>query len=598
MEVIKGIIACRGCVIGKTLVTETVHKREKTLLQTLSKEFYDLDIENVEKIEVLKKDLDQKKLKHGDIQAEIDRFRLAIKSSRQTLVEAKGKLKKNISEKFSEIIDFQILALKDTNIFDKVIQIIGDYRISAYLALSIVFNERIELLKRNKKEKFKNRIYDLIDLYNRLVGYLKPTAQENTSLAGKKGQAPLILITNNLFPTDLAEINFDRIKGIVSQKGSLESHTSILVKSIKIPYLIQAESQVNHIKNNQTAILDGYLGILILDPDPATLQKYQDYCFPASHLEIASQKIKSRLPVMANINSAREALEAKKMGAEGIGLFRTELSILNGDMGLTLEKQYQNYKTILSAYGKQPVTLRMLDLSGDKQALINLLYKQSFNREEIKPKINEILKIQLEAMLMASVCGNLSISLPMVSKPEDIINFKQILAEAQQKLIQKGIKFKSDIPLIAIIEAPASIFSLDYILANTHSISIGTNDLFSLSFAASRFNQTGTNEQNFLYQPTLKMLRFIIEEAKKYKKQVTVCGEAASHPYYIPLLIGMGISGLSVGLRNYFKVKDMLKLLDIKKCAQLARETAALETKPQIEKLIKSYLPESGFNQT
>ncbi|MDZ7838713.1 MAG: putative PEP-binding protein [Actinomycetota bacterium] len=588
MEVIKGITICKGCIIGKTLVAEPGIKTEKTLLQTLSKEFYDLDIDDVGTMEALKKDLDQKKLTEQDISAEIKKFDQAIQSSGQNLIEAKEKLKKTISEKFSEIIDFQILALKDTNIFDKIIRIIKNYRISAYLAASIVFNERIELLKKNRNEKFKNRIYDLVDLYNRLVAYLKPSGLPDTIPEKSSGEHSLIMITRNLFPTDIADMDFNRVKGIVSRKGSMESHTSILIKSIKIPYLIDADQDLSSIKNNHTAILDAHLGILIIDPDLATLKKYQDYCSPVINASAKSaERLRTKCPVMANINSTNEAMEAMEMGVEGIGLFRTELSILNGDMGLTLDKQYQNYKRILTAYQKLPVTLRMLDLSGDKQALINLLYKQSFKREEIKPRIDKILKMQLKAMLMASVYGNLTISLPMVSKPEDIFNFKTMLGQVQETLSHEGIKFKKDIPVIAMIETPGAVFSLDYILSHTSSISIGTNDLFSLSFATSRFNNMPSDKESFLYQPTLEMLHYIISRAQKQKKQVAICGEVASHPYFIPLLVGLGISSFSVGLRNYYRVKKILESTEPKAANRLARKALKLDTKDQIEELLK-----------
>jgi len=591
MKVIKGITVCKGYVIGKTVIARSRIKGERTLLQTLSKEFYGLDIENVKKIEVLRKGLEQKKLNSAEIQSEIQRFRHAISASRKDLLDAKDKLKKSISEKFSEIIDFQILALKDTNIFDKVVDIIKSYRISAYLAVSIVFNERIELLKRNKREKFKNRVYDLIDLYNRLITRLKSTdmGEDNSRPAREKS---LIMVTKNLFPTDLAEIDFNQVKGIVSARGSIESHTSILIKSIKVPYLINLDEEIRNLENGQVAILDGYLGILIVNPDAATLDKYQQFISPVVQIEkekpAPAQQIDTKFSIMVNVNSTSEAVEAKKMEVGGIGLFRTELSILNGDMGLTLDKQYQNYKKILALYGDRPVTLRMLDLSGDKQALINLLYKESFKKEEIKPKIEKLLEIQLEAMLKASVYGNLSISLPMVSKPEDIMVFKDMLSKVRDRLSKKGEGYKKSIPLVAIIETPGAVFSLDYIIPNVDSLSIGTNDLLSLGYAVSRFATTAMEKENFLYLPTLKMLQYIIRVVHRYNKKVTICGEIASHPYYVPLLVGMGIDGFSIGLRNYYRVKNMLNTLNQKECSKLVKKALSVNTKQEIEKLLKT----------
>jgi phosphoenolpyruvate-protein kinase (PTS system EI component) len=218
MKVLKGLPVCRGIAIGKIYKFSSEPLRDKTLLQKLSKEFHDLDLKDIGRIKVLRNSLYEKVNGKENIENQVKEFKLVIKKSTKDLESARKKLSEDISEKFSEIIDFQILALKDSNIFNKTIDLIREYKISAYLAVSIIFNERIELLRKNNKKKFRNRTYDLVDLYNRLVSYLK-TADTDMNGAGADGiDKDLILVSRRMFPTDLAKIDLKKVRGIVIEK--------------------------------------------------------------------------------------------------------------------------------------------------------------------------------------------------------------------------------------------------------------------------------------------------------------------------------------------------------------------------------------------
>jgi len=583
MKVLKGLPVCRGIAIGKIYKFSSEPLRDKTLLQKLSKEFHDLDLKDIERIKVLRNSLYEKVSGKENIENQVKEFKLVIKQSTKDLVSARKKLSKDISEKFSEIIDFQILALKDSNIFNKTIDLIKEYKISAYLAVSIIFNERIELLRKNNKKKFRNRTYDLVDLYNRLVSYLK-TADTDMSGAGADGKdRDLILVSRRMFPTDLAKIDLKKVRGIVIEKQNIQSHTSILIKSLKIPYLIKTKNNVNEIIDGQKAILDGFNGKLIVQPDRDTEKKYIKHS-KDSIKRIGSFKKKNKgLPdILASINTIEEARQASSMGVRGIGLFRTELSFLNGDIGLAVDDQFEAYSNILKLFPKRPVTLRTLDLSGDKQEYINLISKETLTASRSRSFIKKTCNAQMKALIKASKYGELTVAFPMVSKAEEMASLKEQILTIQKKLSGADPKNTSPVSLDAFIETPAGVYALEDILDHTDTISIGTNDLLALVYGGSRQSSRPQRSDDLLHPITIRLLCQIIEHCHNKNQKVSVCGGIAANPKFLPILVGMGADSISVELKRYREVLDHANKLDPARCIKLVLGLKKMKTKKEI----------------
>ena len=590
MEVLKGLSVYRGIAIGKIFKFSSEPLREKTLLQKLSREFHDLDLKDIGRIKVLRDSFYQKITSGQNVESEVKNFRLVLKQSKKDLLCARKKLSRDLSDKFSEIIDFQILALKDSNICQKTVDLIRDYGISAYLAVSIIFNERIELLRKNDKNKFRNRTYDLVDLYNRLISSLKPAAVKNREhYTGQEGE-DLILVSRKMFPTDLAKIDLKRVRGIVIERQNTESHTSILIKSLRIPYMIKIQKHVEDIPDDQKAILDGFGSKLIICPDRDTEKKYLNYLKSGSKKLPAGRKKFKKIPtVLASINTLEEARSAADMGVSGIGLFRTELSFLNGDIGLSVSDQFEAYSNILRLFPGKPVTLRTLDLSGEKQAFINLFYKESLAAGKIRVLTKKIYSNQLEAMVGASKYGDLTIAFPMISKADDMISFKNQIISIQDKIKENASDISSTIPVSAFIETPAAVFTLGAILEETDIINIGTNDLLSLVYAESRHSDQLTGSDDFLQPPTISILIQIIDLSRKKHKKVTVCGAIAANPKFLPILVGMGVDNLSVELKRYEDVRAVLGDLNPRDCKELVSRLKKLGTKREIINTLSSF---------
>ncbi len=590
MKVLKGLPVCRGIAIGKIFRFSSEPLREKTLLQKLSKEFYDLDLKDIGRIKVLRDNLYQKISGDENIEDQVKEFKQVLKQSRKDLVSARKKLSKDISEKFSEIIDFQILALKDSNIFNRTIDLIKEYKISAYLAVSIIFNERIELLRKSNKKKFRNRTYDLVDLYNRLVFNLKTTASGRGETDANDEDRDLILVSKRMFPTDLAKIDLKKVIGIVIEKQNIQSHISILIKSLKIPYLIKIKKNADEITDGQRAILDGFNGKLIIQPDRVTDEKYKKYSKDSIKRIGSFKKKNKRLPdILASINTLEEARQASSMGVRGIGLFRTELSFLNGDIGLTVDDQFKAYSNILKLFSGKPVTLRTLDLSGDKQAFINLISKETLTESGSRSLIKRTCLAQMKALIKASKYGELILAFPMVSKAEEMASLKKQVLSIQKKLASSDPGVASPVSMGAFIETPAGVYALEDILDHTDTISIGTNDLLTLVYAGSRQSNRPYRSDDLLHPITIKLLCQIIDGCHKKNQKVTVCGGIAASPKFLPILVGMEADGISVELKRYREVLNHTNKMDPVKCKELVLDIRNMKTKKEIIDVLCSF---------
>ncbi len=590
MKVLKGLPVCRGIAIGKIFRFSSEPLREKTLLQKLSKEFYDLDLKDIGRIKVLRDNLYQKISSDENIEDQVKEFKQVLKQSRKDLVSARKKLSKDISEKFSEIIDFQILALKDSNIFNRTIDLIKEYKISAYLAVSIIFNERIELLRKSNKKKFRNRTYDLVDLYNRLVFNLKTTASGRGETDANDEDGDLILVSKRMFPTDLAKIDLKKVIGIVIEKQNIQSHISILIKSLKIPYLIKIKKNADEITDGQSAILDGFNGKLIIQPDRVTDEKYKKYSKDSIKRIGSFKKKNKRLPdILASINTLEEARQASSMGVRGIGLFRTELSFLNGDIGLTVDDQFKAYSNILKLFSGKPVTLRTLDLSGDKQAFINLISKETLTESGSRSLIKRTCLAQMKALIKASKYGELILAFPMVSKAEEMASLKKQILSIQKKLASSDPGVASPVSIGAFIETPAGVYALEDILDHTDTISIGTNDLLTLVYAGSRQSNRPYRSDDLLHPITIKLLCQIIDGCHKKNQKVTVCGGIAASPKFLPILVGMEADGISVELKRYREILNHTNKMDPVKCKELVLDIRNMKTKKEIIDVLYSF---------
>jgi phosphotransferase system enzyme I (PtsI) len=411
-----------------------------------------------------------------------------------------------------------------------------------------------------------------------------------------------IVVAHDLSPAETAQMVKSNIMGFANDMGGKTSHTAIMAKSLKIPAVLGLEKITQIANIEDFIIVDGTGGVVILNPDQATIEEYQvkqkehEYfektLFKYSKLP-AETKDGFRVKICANIELIEEIPSVLKYGAEGIGLYRTEFLYLNR-AGLPTEKEhFEAYKKVLEKISPCPATIRTLDIGGDKfLSPVNLA-------EEMNPALGlrairfclkemDIFKVQLKSILKASVYGKLRILFPMISGIEEIREVKEILEEVKDELRKKKIPFDEKIEIGIMIEIPSAVVIADILAREVDFFSIGTNDLIQYSLAIDRVNE----HVNYLYDPlhpaVLRLIKNVVDTAHKAGITIAMCGEMAGESLYIPILLGLGLNELSMDPPSIPRAKKIIRSTTIKESKQLLENILSFSTTDEIENFIKT----------
>jgi phosphotransferase system enzyme I (PtsI) len=396
----------------------------------------------------------------------------------------------------------------------------------------------------------------------------------------------------------------DRVAGFVCDVGSKTSHTAIIAKALEIPSVVGLHEISYRVKEGDFLIVDGCWGEVIINPDEEEKARYKnnkaeffklrDRLSQLSCYIPGRTKEGFRIPIRGNLESHIEIELLKKEGAEGIGLYRTEFLFLNRLNLPTEEEQFEAYKEVVERFNPNPVTIRTLDLGGDKflspaktPLEINPLLGVRAIRFCLKNK--EIFLTQLKAILRASAYGKVQILLPLITTEEEIKETKELIKEAMKELRSQNIKFEEYIPIGVMLETPAAALTVDILAPHVDFFSLGTNDLIQYVFAVDRSNE----EMNDLLEPyhpsIIRLIKGVIETAHSYGKEVGICGELASEPAYAVLLTGMGLDELSMSGISIMKVKEVLKRISLEEAYNLACNTLNSKNSHEIKEMLAPY---------
>ncbi|HLR70973.1 MAG TPA: phosphoenolpyruvate--protein phosphotransferase, partial [Pseudogracilibacillus sp.] len=412
-----------------------------------------------------------------------------------------------------------------------------------------------------------------------------------------------IIIANDLTPSDVAQMNSQHVKGIVTSIGGRTSHVSIMARSMELPAVVGTETAAQTIENGDDIIVDGNNGIIWINPTSRIqkIYKQRQQDFQAEKLAWSLLKNKPtitrdqhQVALVANISSSDEIENVLANGAEGIGLYRTEYLFMEKSTFPTEEEQFEVYKTVLKRMNDKPVVVRTLDIGGDKQLPYWNLPKEMnpfLGVRAIRLSLQEmdIFRTQLRALLRASSFGNLKIMFPMIAVIDEFLQAKQVLLEEKQKLHDQGIRVEKNIEIGIMVEIPATALLANQFAKEVDFFSIGTNDLIQYMFAADRLNE----HVSYLYQPyhpaILRLIKLIIDAAHDEGKWVGMCGEMAGDPNAIPLLLGLGLDEFSMGASSILPARNHLKKLSKQDMEKLAQKALSLRTANDVLKLVHEH---------
>lgn len=472
-----------------------------------------------------------------------------------------------------EIFETQEMILADPDILLKLENQVLQELNSAPSAVKIVFDEVITHFEGMQNDFFASRAVDYKDVQHRLLDILLDVHSEPLSVF-EPGE---VLFCLEPSPTLISSMASKGIGAWVSQKGAYTSHAAILSRGLNIVAITSIPELAFKVKDGQQVIVDATRGELIVNPDAATLKHYQKRKADmeaallkdrARALEPAITSTGRRVRINVNIELPEEAAALKALGAEGIGLFRTEFLYLDRSSLPDEEEQFQIYSSVARDMAPFPVTIRTFDLGGDK-----LSHLIPFEPEE-NPFLGcrglrfslfrpDIFKIQIKAVMRAAVEGNLQLMFPMVNDVEDLLQAKELVSECAAELQAHGIKHNANIPIGVMIEIPSAALCADILAAEADFFSIGTNDLTQYTLAVDRNSETLSYKYAQHHPSVLRLIQMVLKAARKAGITVGVCGEMASILQYVPLLVGLGLEDLSVQPAKIATIKSIVRKCDL-----------------------------------
>ncbi|MEM9226959.1 MAG: phosphoenolpyruvate--protein phosphotransferase, partial [Verrucomicrobiota bacterium] len=509
------------------------------------------------------------------IPEEIARFERTLMETRKDILRVRNEVAERLGEGEATIFDAHLLVLEDAALIDETIRMVEEKRHNVEHCYFEVSQRYIDAFDALDDEYIKERITDIRDVTRRVLERL--LGQQAANLY--ELTAERIVASEDVSPSDAAQLENSKVLGVVTDAGSRTSHAVIMARSLRIPAVVGMHDVTQRIKSSDYVLVDGYEGVVIINPTEQTLFRYGELkeerqniqkLFDTSSLLPATTQDGKTLRVFGNIGSAEEIDSVLTYGGEGVGLFRTEALFLTGDKFPTEEEQFQAYRAAAEAIQPHPLVIRTLDLGGDK-AVSSFI----FTEEEENPFMGfrairfcleheDIFKDQLRAILRASAYGDVHIMYPMISSVDELIQANTLLEAARQELRDRNAAFDEKTPVGSMIEIPSAAITADLLAAHCDFFSIGTNDLIQYLLAVDRVNDRIAH----LYQPNhpavIRTLEQIMTAARKHKVTVSVCGEMAGDPVYVPLLFGLGADEISATASSLPEIKYMLRQMKLK----------------------------------
>lgn len=532
-----------------------------------------------------------------EITSEIMRFKRAIQNSKEQLNRIKDKMCKFRGQEQFKILESHSMLLQDETLITHTIQVLTSQKINAEWALEKTLTELKLAFSDMGEEYFQERKDDIEYVGRRILQNLQGSAEFNLENLGNK---KYILVTNDLSPAEVASLPREKVEGFITAAGGYTSHTAIIARSLEIPAVLGYQEIVNSITMGDTVIVDGISGEVIINPTRNSLAGYQkerlrykkleQRLIKTSHIP-AKTEDHHRINIVANIELVEEIPSALEHGAEGIGLYRTEFFYANRIDYPTEEELVENFSKALKMMAPRPVTIRTLDIGGDKL----------FYSGEYAPHANPALGLrairfslaerdmfitQLRALFKANKYGNLRIMIPMISGITELRQVKAIIKDIKKGFRNEGTKFNDDYQLGVMIEVPSAVIIADSLAQEADFFSIGTNDLIQYTLAIDRTNENVSYLFKPLHPAILKMIQNTVKAARKAKIDVTICGEMAGDPLYIMVLIGLGLDALSMNPISIPRVKRIIRNMRYSEATSLVEKLITLFTAEEVEKLV------------
>ncbi|HHX9866439.1 TPA: phosphoenolpyruvate--protein phosphotransferase [Listeria monocytogenes] len=547
-------------------------------------------------------DLSYEKTEVTDVESEVKRFESALEVSRTELSMIREKAAKDLGEDKAQIFDAHLLVLNDPELTGPIEESIKNSKTNAETALQETTDMFIGMFESMDNEYMRERAADIKDVRKRVLSHLLGVTIPNPALIDEE----VVVVAADLTPSDTAQLNRNFVKGFVTDIGGRTSHSAIMARSLEIPAVVGTKEVTASVAKNDIVIIDGLEGNVIIHPTEEQIAHYEkiksDFALQQAEWDkLKNEKTVSKdgvhVELAANIGTPNDLEGVISNGGEAVGLYRTEFLYMGRDNFPTEEEQFEAYKAVVSGMDGKSVVVRTLDIGGDK----TLPYLEL--PEEMNPFLGfrairlcfaneELFRMQLRALLRASVYGNLKIMFPMIATVNEFRQARDILLDEKAKLKAAGTEVSDSIELGIMIEIPAAAVLADQFAKEVDFFSIGTNDLIQYTMAADRMNE----RVSYLYQPynpsILRLVKMVIDASHKEGKWTGMCGEMAGDQTAVPLLLGLGLDEFSMSASSILKSRSLIKRLDQSEMVKLAEEALNKSTAEEVVELVEKYTAE------
>jgi phosphotransferase system enzyme I (PtsI) len=570
MEIKRGISVSPGVAIGPALVLDTEWFR-------IPQRFVE---ENLQEEEV------------GRVGRALGAAAKEARAHQQTISDKLG-------QQYGAIFGAHALMIEDSTLIREIERLIREHGYAAEYAVSRVIRRYAKALESIEHGHLASRAADLFDIEKTILSNLLGQRREQV----RDLKVPVVILAHDLTPSETAALDPHMVHAFATEAGGRASHTAIMAGVLEIPAVVGLGKLLTDVSGGDTVIVDGNRGVLILNPDEETLERYERLRNSFRRFESGLEALRDlpaetkdgvRIPLLGNIEFPQEARHCLERGASGVGLYRTEFLYLGRHSDPSEAEHLDAYLTVLKTLGpNQPVVIRTLDLGGDKFATANEKASQERNPflglRSVRLCLRNLtlFKTQMRAILRASAFGDVRIMFPMISTLLELRQCKMILAEVKEDLEDEGIPFNRNLPLGTMIEVPSAAIMADQLAREVNFFSIGTNDLIQYTLAADRTNEAVSS----LYSPgdpaVLRLIEQVVKAAQRHNVDVNVCGEMSGEPLYTLLLLGLGLRQLSATPHNVPEIKQIIRSVTLDEANQVAKEVMRMETARDVNSYLR-----------
>jgi len=530
--------------------------------------------------------------------AEVQRLRDAFTNAVGELTRLEAAQDQTGGGKIKDIFAVHLRYLHDRSLRKKITDLVQSKLVTAEYAVSTVLREIASHFTKQQDAYMSERAADIYDIEKRLLKQLLGKKREDITHLTQE----VVVVARELSPTQTAGFNKQFVKGIATDAGGRTSHTAIVARSLGIPAVVALEDLTEYVRGGDTVIVDGNRGIVIVNPDEQTVRQYEQYSREFLELEHKLDALREEpavtrdgveITLLGNIEFPNEAQSVLERGGRGIGLYRTEFLYLNSETEPTEQDHYQAYAQTVKVFQDRPVIIRTLDLGADKYTQSKRFVREPnpfLGLRSIRFCLQNLtmFKTQLRAILRASVLGDVRIMFPLITNLQELMQARMILRDVMEDLAEESIPYNNDIQIGIMVETPSAALTAYSLARDVDFFSIGTNDLTQYTLAVDRGNELVSTLYSSADPAVLRLIRTVIQDAKKAQIDVSICGEMASEPEYIMLLLGMGVRTVSISPPMIPEIKQVIRSVTLEDCNKLARKVLGMNSERQISAYLRN----------